>query len=381
MMVLAGCSSAATPGTGAEGEATAAAIARPAGAVYPSVPPAGIPPVVGEGALAVLPSGGDGGPLPVSADLGSGWLATVLVATDPTRSIAVRLQVVAPEVTDLRPPESTAFVLTIDLYDAQSGAALVPASVPPAVGIRPPATVNVATVAMWRLDAPSRVYQPLPSILDGDGRVLSAWLPGDASTAVAVAMPALRAQSAPSPTLAQAQAVASPSASPLPSTVAVAASPTVSPPVSAARAPLPARLTIPSLNVNAPIAAVGLEPSGIMASPTEGHVVGWYELGPRPGEESNAILAGHVDLHKQPGVFIRLAQLQPGAIVDVDTGLGVAYRYIVDDVRSYRAADAPIAEIFGPTSKPTLTLITCGGEFDAAQRTYLDRVVVRAHGA
>jgi len=379
MMVLAGCSSGAAPGTGEGRAATAAVTARPTGAVYPSVPPAGIPPVVGDGALAVLPSGGDGSPLPVSADLGSGWRATVLVATDPTRSIAVRLQVVAPEATDLRPPESTAFVLTVDLFDAQSGAALAPASVPPAVGIRPPAAVDAATVAIWRLDTPSRTYQPLPSTLDGNGQVLSAWLPGDASSAVAVAMPPLRAQAVPSPTLAL--AVAAPSASPPTNTIAVAASPTVAPPVTVARAPLPARLTIPSLNVNAPIAAVGLEPSGIMASPTDGHVVGWYELGPRPGEESNAILAGHVDLHKQPGVFIRLAQLQPGAIVDVDTGLGIAYRYIVDEVRTYRAADAPVAEIFGPTPKPTLTLITCGGEFDAAQRTYLDRVVVRAHGA
>jgi sortase (surface protein transpeptidase) len=147
-----------------------------------------------------------------------------------------------------------------------------------------------------------------------------------------------------------------------------------------ARAPLPARVVIPAIGVDAPIAPVGLEASGIMASPTEGHVVGWYELGARPGERSNAILAGHVDLHQQVGAFFRLRELEPGATIDVDTGLGVAYRYVVSEIRTYPATNAPLAEIFGPTVNPTLTLITCGGQFDPAQRTYLDRVVVRAHG-
>jgi LPXTG-site transpeptidase (sortase) family protein len=145
------------------------------------------------------------------------------------------------------------------------------------------------------------------------------------------------------------------------------------------QAPLPARLVIPAIGVDAPVAPVGLESSGIMAAPTEGHVVGWYELGARPGERSNAVLTGHVDWHGQVAVFQRLRDLRTGDVVDVDTGLGAAFRYVVADVTTYPADTAPVAEIFGATSEAFLTLITCGGAFDAGRHEYLDRVVVRAH--
>jgi sortase (surface protein transpeptidase) len=376
VMLLAGCQFGAQPaGEGARVTPTVAT-ARATGPTYPAVPPADIPPVVGDGALAVLPAGGDASPVPVTADLGNGWVATVLVAADPLRALAVRLQVVSAETFELPPPDGTALALTIDLYDAQRGDRLKTLASPPAVGIRTPTAVDAMTVALWRLDEPARTYQRLSETLDDSRRTLSAWLPAGPSQTVLITVPPAMQAAVPPPPAIRATAPSVPDG-------AAISTPTLSPQpaVEAPRAPLPARLTITSIGVDAPIEAVGLEPSGIMASPTQGHVVGWYELGPRPGEQSNAVLAGHVDLHKQPGVFIRLAALQPGAIVDVDTGLGIAYRYMVDEIRTYRAAEAPIADIFGPTAKPTLTLITCGGEFDAAQRMYLDRVVVRAHGA
>jgi LPXTG-site transpeptidase (sortase) family protein len=156
---------------------------------------------------------------------------------------------------------------------------------------------------------------------------------------------------------------------------------TTAPAVRYVRTPLPARLSIRSIDVDAPIAPVGLEPSGIMASPTDGHVVGWYELGPRPGEPSNAVMAGHVDWQRKLAVFFRLRELEPGDSVEVRSYLGNSYRYIVEDVRSYRANTAPVSEIFGGSRGPTLTLITCGGDFDMAARAYVNRVVVRARGA
>jgi hypothetical protein len=38
-------------------------------------------------------------------------------------------------------------------------------------------------------------------------------------------------------------------------------------------------------------------------------------------------------------------------------------------------------EIFAQPSEPVITLITCGGEYVAATREYLDRLIVRARGA
>jgi sortase (surface protein transpeptidase) len=146
------------------------------------------------------------------------------------------------------------------------------------------------------------------------------------------------------------------------------------------RAPLPVWLTIPSIEVNAPIAPVGLEPSGIMATPREADIVGWYELGPRPGEPSNAILAGHVDWMGRIGSFARLHELRPGDLIEVQSGSEAGYRYVVESLETFQADAAPLADIFGPTEGPVLTLITCGGPYDSVRQVYRDRLIVRARG-
>src|SRR5687767_7843896 len=63
--------------------------------------------------------------------------------------------------------------------------------------------------------------------------------------------------------------------------------------VAPARMALPARLMVPALGLNARIAPVGLSQSGEMDVPGSAGEVGWYDLGPRPGERGNAVLIGH----------------------------------------------------------------------------------------
>ena len=369
MMLLLGCQGSIAAGGEAARQTALSADVRPALPRYPSVPPAGIPPVVGNGALAILPLADSGTMLPVTAELSGGWLATVLVAADPSRSIAVRMQALPAETFDPPPPDGSAMMLTIDLFDAETGQALAVAPSASAVGVRPPPGLDASTLVLWQFDASSVGYRPLRGSLDDSREALSAWLPQRPALTIAIILPSQTAPTAAESPRGSIAADARANAAPTPITD-----------IAAPRVPLPARIAIPAIGVDAPIAPVGLEDSGIMASPTEGHVVGWYELGARPGEPSNAVLAGHVDLHKQPGAFFRLRELEPGATIDVDTGLGIAFRYVVDEIRTYRATDAPLAEIFGPTTSATLTLITCGGQFDSAQQMYLDRVVVRAHG-
>ncbi len=170
-----------------------------------------------------------------------------------------------------------------------------------------------------------------------------------------------------------------PSPSPTPSSPsspprAVAPAPTARP----GRAPLPVWLNIPAIDVNAPIISVGLEPGGIMASPDDADLIGWYEFGPRPGEASNAILAGHVDWKGKTGAFARLHELKIGDVIEVKSGPQTGYRYRVISAESYRSDSAPVAEIFGATTQPLLTLITCSGSYDIFRQEYQDRLIVRA---
>lgn len=144
------------------------------------------------------------------------------------------------------------------------------------------------------------------------------------------------------------------------------------------RGPVPVWLSIPRIGVEAPIMAVGLEPSGIMASPSEAGLVAWYELGPRPGEPSNAVLAGHVDWKGAIGVFARLDELQVGDVIEVQNGPDSGFQFAVESVNRYQAATAPVAEIFGSSPHSMITLITCTGPFDLLRQEYRDRLIIKA---
>ncbi len=156
--------------------------------------------------------------------------------------------------------------------------------------------------------------------------------------------------------------------------------PSASPTAQPNRAPLPQWLSIPIIGVGAPITPVGLEPSGIMASPVKADIAGWYELGPRPGEPSNAIIAAHIDWNGEIGAFVRLHELKPGDTIEVKSGPDTRFHYVVESIETYPADAAPVAAIFGRTSAAQLTLITCGGPYDHLRQEYRDRIVVRARG-
>ncbi|HSJ45740.1 MAG TPA: class F sortase [Euzebyales bacterium] len=140
----------------------------------------------------------------------------------------------------------------------------------------------------------------------------------------------------------------------------------------------PTRVRIPVLGIDAPVAALGVAASGEMDVPTDAQSVAWYEYGPSPGQEGSAVLAAHVDYNGVRGVFFDLAQLDRGDRVTVELDRGRARTFTVEERASVEKEALPIDELFRREGPPVLTLITCGGEFDAAARSYRSNVVVRA---
>jgi hypothetical protein len=140
----------------------------------------------------------------------------------------------------------------------------------------------------------------------------------------------------------------------------------------------PRRIAIPTIGVDAIVDAVGLEPDGSMEIPDATNA-GWYHYGTTPGQSNgSAVIAGHVDHQKAPGVFIDLPRLEVGADIVVTDALGIDRRFVVTE-RYQVAKDAlPAPELFRLNGEPTLTLITCGGNFDRDLRHYDDNIVVRA---
>lgn len=145
--------------------------------------------------------------------------------------------------------------------------------------------------------------------------------------------------------------------------------------------PTPVRLRIPALGIDASVAAFGVKGDGQMAVPDDADTVAWYEYGPSPGEDGSAVLAGHVDYDGRRGVFFTLSRLDAGDEVVVEFAAGGPRTFIVRERASIGKRALPIDELFRRRGRPVLTLITCGGEFDAAARSYRSNVIVRAEPA
>jgi sortase (surface protein transpeptidase) len=140
----------------------------------------------------------------------------------------------------------------------------------------------------------------------------------------------------------------------------------------------PSRLVIPAIGVDAPIVPVGLNPDGSMEVPAASDV-GWYELGVAPGSpEGSAVLAAHVDYGGEKGAFYDLRSLPEGSEVLVGAPDGGQLRFVVDTRFQVNKDELPGEELFRSNGPSTLTLITCGGSFDRAARSYRDNIVLRA---
>ena len=142
--------------------------------------------------------------------------------------------------------------------------------------------------------------------------------------------------------------------------------------------PAPCRLVGPSAAIAAPLTEIAPDSSGALAAPADPETAGWLQNGPAPGAVGPSVVAGHVDTVQGPAVFFSLRQLAPGDPVLVVRADGSTVRFVVDRVASYPKAAFPTTEVYGPTPDPELRLITCGGAFDRAARSYLDNVVVFA---
>ena len=140
----------------------------------------------------------------------------------------------------------------------------------------------------------------------------------------------------------------------------------------------PVRLVIPAIGVATGLTRLGLEPDGAMAVPDDFQEAGWFTQGPAPGQPGPAVIAGHVDSQSGPAVFYRLRELRAGQAILVQRADGTRLRFVVEGARSYPKAAFPTAAVFGPVPGAALRLITCGGAFDRASRSYRDNLVVFA---
>jgi sortase A len=138
---------------------------------------------------------------------------------------------------------------------------------------------------------------------------------------------------------------------------------------------LPVAVRIPRLGVSAPVRDVGLTPEGGMDIPDDAFTVGWYVAAAAPGQQGNAVFAGHRDtVTGTPGVFWRLNELNEGDEIIVEMNDGTEKTFAVERSVAYPYNNAPMEEIFGRSDKRSLNLVTCAGSWN--RDTYDHRLVV-----
>lgn len=139
---------------------------------------------------------------------------------------------------------------------------------------------------------------------------------------------------------------------------------------------LPVRLKIPNLNIDAAVEQVSLTSGGVMDVPANIMNVGWYNLGPSPGERGNAVIAGHFNSEDGgAGVFNNLAKLKKGDKISVLDNIGITTDFIVRESRTYEPGYAE--EVFSTNDSGVyLNLVTCDGVWNKDKNSYSKRLVV-----
>jgi len=143
----------------------------------------------------------------------------------------------------------------------------------------------------------------------------------------------------------------------------------------------PTDITISRIGVRAKIMNLGVNADNTLQVPplTKATLAGWYSLGPSPGEIGNAVIVGHVSTAELgPTVFFKLGSLRKNDIITIKRKDGSNARFTVDGVKAYPKKTFPTDLVYGPSDKPSLRLVTCGGKFDAKAHNYVDNVIVFA---
>lgn len=139
----------------------------------------------------------------------------------------------------------------------------------------------------------------------------------------------------------------------------------------------PARVVVPSLDLDVDIVSVGVDADGLFDVPGADQV-GWYRYGASPGEEGAAVLAAHVDYDGRAGAFFSLQDMEQGAVIHVQYVDGSSRSFEVVEQALYDKAALPADELFRRSGSPVLHLATCGGTFDPVARSYRGNRVVTA---
>ncbi len=128
-------------------------------------------------------------------------------------------------------------------------------------------------------------------------------------------------------------------------------------------------LIVPRLGLAAPVARFGLDRFGRLDVPQDSTTVGWNPAySTMPGQDGATFMAAHFQYGGVPGVFNRLAAMQPGDEVGLELSDGSRHRYRVTSTSDYALGAIDMGAILrGREGVESLTLMTCSGPADGGE--------------
>nr|WP_121828638.1 class F sortase [Streptomyces sp. S1] len=142
----------------------------------------------------------------------------------------------------------------------------------------------------------------------------------------------------------------------------------------------PRELSIPRLDLRAPVDPVGVTDDGQTEVPPDPDRVGWYRFSPAPGSSAgSSVVVGHVDAEGRGlGVLSGLTEVRRGDRVLVRREGGSTVPYEIVARRTVSKADLAESGAFRRDGPPVLTLITCAGPYLPEKGGYQNNLVVTA---
>ena len=145
----------------------------------------------------------------------------------------------------------------------------------------------------------------------------------------------------------------------------------------------PARLAIPSLGIDTPVAEVGWHvthsgDSVLGEWDTVAGAVAFLRGSADPGTAGNCVLAGH-SANSAGSALSELYRIPIGDVIVLYNAAGSEYTYVVEEIVTVDETGATVdekrqhARLLDPTDQPVLTLVTCWPAW-----SYTSRIVVRA---
>ena len=144
--------------------------------------------------------------------------------------------------------------------------------------------------------------------------------------------------------------------------------------------PVPVRISFVEAKQSCEVFPGGVLENGQMEVIDRADAATWLKnvsgsLRPAPGEEGNAIIAGHKSKAGVAGTFKVLWDAKAGDAVVIDYEDGTQGWFYVDSIDRYPYQDVPASVMSANAESPQLTLITCIGEWDSSGGTSSERLV------